>query len=190
LERLGLAYVDLYLIHNVRHAKPDIPTCWKRMEKIKADGLAKNIGVSNFQLEHLQQLESAQIKPVVNQIMFHLYLREGLKPTLDYCAKNGIVVEGYSPMIPLIHVPIGKEAAIKVASSHSVGPEKVLLAWSRAKGVIPVTSSSKKDRMEAYRAAGNLELTAKDIAELDAAGAEGAAAWQKIWKDYLASTKS
>ena len=67
--QLGVKYVDLYLIHHPRLATPDIPTAWAKMEKLKADGLVKSIGVSNFGVAELQILvNSAKVYPAANQV--------------------------------------------------------------------------------------------------------------------------
>ena len=66
--QLGVEYVDLYLIHAPRYAQPDIPTAWAVMEKLKAQGLTKSIGVSNFEIPDLQILvNSAKVLPAANQ---------------------------------------------------------------------------------------------------------------------------
>lgn len=68
--QLGVKYVDLYLIHSPRLATPDIPTAWAKMEKLKADGLVKSIGVSNFGVAELQTLvNSAKVLPAANQVI-------------------------------------------------------------------------------------------------------------------------
>ena len=70
--QLGVEYVDLYLIHHPRLATPDIPTAWAQMEKLKADGLVKSIGVSNFGVAELQTLvNSAKVLPAANQVCTH-----------------------------------------------------------------------------------------------------------------------
>lgn len=110
-------YVDLYLVHSPRLAVPDIPTSWAQMEKVKSDGLAKcvfklatrsvlftsrcrSIGVSNFEIRDLEiLLASAKVKPVANQILLHPYVWERQAPLVDFCEKNGIVVEAYSVLV-------------------------------------------------------------------------------------------
>ncbi|TFK50509.1 Aldo/keto reductase [Heliocybe sulcata] len=177
LKNLGLSYVDLYLIHSPRLANPDIPTIWSKMEKIKSDGKAKSIGVSNFQVQHLETLlASAKVKPAANQILLHPYVYKEQAPLLEYCAKNNIVVEAYSALIPLTHQPGGPvdKPVSDIASRLSAKPEQVLLAWVKAKGAVAVTTSSKKERLDNYLAAGDLDLTDDDIASIDAAGAQGA----------------
>lgn len=176
VKNLGVEYVDLYLIHSPRLAVPDIPTAWKAMEKVKADGLAKSIGVSNFSIADLAiLLASAKVKPVANQILFHPYVHARQLPLIEYSTKNGIVSEGYSPLIPLTQRPGPVNDPVNSISARlGAKPEQVLLAWAKSKGVVVVTSSSKKERLESYLDAGDLELTTEDIASIDIAGAVGA----------------
>lgn len=95
-----MKYVDLYLVHSPRLAVPDIPTLWSKMEKIKSDGLTKSIGVSNFEIPHLETLlASAKVKPVANQILLHPYVWERQAPLVAFCQKNDIVVEAYSVLM-------------------------------------------------------------------------------------------
>ncbi|THH00029.1 hypothetical protein EW026_g2415 [Hermanssonia centrifuga] len=176
LKNLGVKYVDLYLIHNPRIV-PDIPPAWKAMEKVKADGLAKNIGVSNFTVPQLTiLLASAKVKPAANQIRFHPYVLAEQTPVLEFSSKNGIIIEAYSPLTPLTRQPGGPvDAPVKkIADRLKAAPEQVLLAWAKAKGTVVVTTSSNKQRLESYLDAGDLELTSDDIAAIDAAGISGA----------------
>ncbi|KAI9463163.1 Aldo keto reductase [Boletus coccyginus] len=177
---LGVEHVDLYLIHTLRCAVPDIPTAWAKMEKIMKAGLAKyafsSIGVSNFDKQHLEiLLASAKIKPAVNQIALHPYVYRRQLPTLEYAAKHDIVIEGYSPLIPITQQPGGPlDAPLnEIASRLGATTDQVLLAWSKAKGAVVVTTSSKKYRLQGYLAAGDIVLTRKDIDAIDAAGAIG-----------------
>ncbi|KZV64340.1 Aldo/keto reductase [Peniophora sp. CONT] len=183
LRYLGLDYVDLYLVHWPRIAKPDIPTFWAKMEKIHAEGLAKSIGVSNFDVPSLEiLLASAKVKPVANQIRLHPYLYAEQKPTMDLCAKHGIIIEAYSALIPITKQPGGPlDAPMNaIATRLSASPDQVLLAWVKAKGAISVTTSSKRYRLEGYLNAGDITLTAEDVAALDAAGAA-----QGAWKGRI-----
>ena len=76
--QLGVEYVDLYLIHAPRYAQPDIPTAWAVMEKLKAQGLTKSIGVSNFEIRHLEELlREAKVTPAVNQVRRRVFFRRG-----------------------------------------------------------------------------------------------------------------
>ncbi|KAF8194448.1 NADP-dependent oxidoreductase domain-containing protein [Mycena galopus ATCC 62051] len=173
---LGVSYVDLYLIHHPRLATPDIPTAWKEMEKIQEQGLVKSIGVSNFEVKDLAiLLASAKIKPVANQILLHPYVYARQLPILEYAAKHKIVIEAYSALIPITSLPGGPvdEPVGAIADRLSVSADQVLLAWTKAKGAVVITTSSKKERLLGYLNAGDLELTEDDIAAIDAAGAKG-----------------
>ncbi|KAF9808865.1 hypothetical protein IEO21_07703 [Rhodonia placenta] len=176
LEYLGVDYVDLYLIHGPDLAVPDIPTLWKKMEKIQEDGLAKSIGVSNFNVKELQTLlASAKIKPVANQILFHPYVLARQAPIVAFGAQHGIVSEAYSVLIPITRHPGGAvDAPLQtIATRHGAQPEQVLLAWAKAKGVVVVTSSTKTERMQGYLSAGDLNLSDAEVATIDAAGLAG-----------------
>jgi diketogulonate reductase-like aldo/keto reductase len=173
---LGVSYVDLYLVHSPRLAVPDIPTCWAQMEKVKEEGLAKSIGISNFGVQDMEiLLASAKVKPAVNQILLHPYVYRQQKPILEYAAKNGIVIEAYSALIPITKSPGGPldKPLNEIAAKFDVTTDQVLLAWTKAKGAVVVTTSSKKTRLQGYLAAGDITLSAEDIAAIDAAGALG-----------------
>nr|GAT43506.1 predicted protein [Mycena chlorophos] len=175
LAKLGLTYVDLYLIHWPQYAVPDIPTAWKELEGVKAAGQARSIGVSNFSVADLTLLlASATVKPAVNQISLNPYNYAAQKPIIEFSKKHGIVVEAYSPLIPLRRPggPLDKPLS-SIAAAHKATPEQILLAWSKAKGAVPVTTSSKKERLVGYLAAGDIELSEEDIAAIDEAGAQG-----------------
>ncbi|KII85495.1 hypothetical protein PLICRDRAFT_69888, partial [Plicaturopsis crispa FD-325 SS-3] len=173
LQNLGVKSVDLYLIHHPGLAKPDIATAWAEFEKIKKDGLAKSIGVSNFGVDDLKALLAiAQVKPAANQILLHPYVYAQQAPILEFAKEHGIVIEAYSPLIPVTQLPGGPVDApvAEVGKRLGAKPEQVLLAWAKAKGAVVVTTSSKKERLQGYLAAGDLELTSEDIAAIDAAG--------------------
>ncbi|KAJ7505912.1 Aldo/keto reductase [Mycena galericulata] len=158
-------------------AVPDIPTAWKQMEDIQAQGLVKSIGVSNFEVSDLAiLLASAKVKPVANQILLHPYVYARQLPILEYAAKHKIVIEAYSALIPITSLPGGPvDAPVgKIAERLGVSNDQVLLAWTKAKGAVVVTTSSKKERLQGYLNAGDLALTDDDIAAIDAAGAKGA----------------
>ncbi|KAJ6537698.1 NADP-dependent oxidoreductase domain-containing protein [Mycena capillaripes] len=167
LSNLGFEYVDLYLIHNPRNI-PDVDA---------KDGLAKSIGVSNFTLEALQSLvQKALVWPAVNQIEFHPYNYAKNKALLEWSSKHGIVTEAYSSLSSITKFPSGPVDAPVAAAAARLGisPTQVLLSWVRAKGVVIVTTTSHKDRLEEYLAVGDLpQLPDADVAAIDAAGAQG-----------------
>jgi len=185
LQKLGVSYVDLYLIHSPRLVRPNILEGWEEMEEIQKQGLAKSIGVSNFQISDLQELESAHIVPAMNQIILHPYVYKESIPLLEYCAEKGIKIEAYSPLIPLTRYPGGPvdKPVNAIAERLDIAPEQVLLAWIKAKGAVILTTSSKKDRLERYQGVADVELTDDDISAIEAAGAKGPGIrWRKVAK--------
>ncbi|OAX34137.1 Aldo/keto reductase [Rhizopogon vinicolor AM-OR11-026] len=176
VNNMNTSYVDLYLIHNPRLAVPDIPTVWAQMEKVVEDGLAKSIGVSNFGVQDMEiLLASAKIKPAANQILLHPYVYMQQAPIVDYAAEHGIIIEAYSALQPITKDPSGPlDVPLNdIANRLGTSTDQVLLAWTKAKGAVVVTTSSKKMRLEGYQNAGDLELSKEDIAAIDAAGASG-----------------
>ncbi|KJA13052.1 hypothetical protein HYPSUDRAFT_174162 [Hypholoma sublateritium FD-334 SS-4] len=172
LKNLGLTYIDLYLIHGAELCD-NIPQCWKEMEKIKESGLAKSIGVSNFEVDHLEQLLAvSKYVPVVNQILFHPYVYAEQLPILEMCEEKGIVVEAYSPLIPVTKRPGGPvdKPIGAIAERLGVSMDQVLLAWAKAKGTVPVTMSTNKKRLEGYMNAGKICLSPTDIVSIDEGG--------------------
>jgi len=176
LKNLGVQYVDLYLIHHPRLAIPDIPTAWRKMEDFKNDGLAKSIGISNFEVKDIQiLLASAKTKPAVNQILLHPYVYVKQLPILEIGAAHNIVTEAFSSLTPVTSRrggPVDKPLK-KIAERLGATDDQVLLAWAKAKGAVVLTSSSKKSRLEGYLKAGDLELTADEIESIDEAGSRG-----------------
>jgi diketogulonate reductase-like aldo/keto reductase len=176
LEYLNTSYVDLYLIHNPNLAVPDIPTVWAQMENVQEAGLARSIGVSNFDEKQLEiLLSSAKIKPAANQIYLHPYNYQQQSPTLEYAAKHGIVIEAYGALTPVTSEPGGPVDVPldEIATRLGATTDQVLLAWIKAKGAAVVTTSSKKARLLSYLSAGDLELSAEDVETIDIAGAIG-----------------
>ncbi|KIY46754.1 Aldo/keto reductase [Fistulina hepatica ATCC 64428] len=176
LHKLNLKRVDLYLIHSPKFVL-SLEGAWREMEKIKDEGLSTSIGVSNFELKHLEKLvKIARIKPAVNQIEFHPYVYAERKPVLTFAAQHGIVIEGYSPLKSITRLPGGPVDAPVAAAATRLGisPAQVLLAWARSKGIVIVTTSSKKEHLEEYLAVPELPpLTDDEIAAIEEAGAQG-----------------
>ncbi|KAG1734889.1 Aldo keto reductase [Suillus paluster] len=176
LTYLNTSYVDLYLIHNPNLAVPDIPTVWAQMEKVQEEGLARSIGVSNFNEKQLEiLLSSAKIKPAANQIYLQPYVYQQQFPTLEYAAKHDIVIEAYGALTPVTGEPGGPVDVPlnEIATRLGATADQVLLAWIKAKGAVVVTTSSKKARLLSYLSAGDLELSPDDITAIDIAGAIG-----------------
>ncbi|KAF9464107.1 Aldo/keto reductase [Collybia nuda] len=177
LRRLGLDYVDLYLIHHPMFVEPDFEGAWKELEKIKEEGLAKSIGVSSFNLEQLQTIvRFSKIPPAVNQIELHPYNYHKNKPLLEYSAKHGIVIEAFSSLASITKYPGGPvDAPVNAAAKRrGVAPNQIIMAWVRAKGAVIVTTSSSENRLHEYLSAADIDpLTVGEIKAIDEAGARG-----------------
>ncbi|CAA7262783.1 unnamed protein product [Cyclocybe aegerita] len=178
LKKLGLKYVDLYLIHNPRGVENgDLEGVWRKFEKFQEDGLAKSIGVSNFTIEDLQKvLKTARVTPAVNQIHLHPYNISENKELLEYHAKHGIITEAYGSLSPITRYPGGPvDVPLKKAAQRlGITPTQVVFLWVRAKGAVIVTTSSSKEHLLEYLAVGDLpDLTEEEVAAIDEAGANG-----------------
>ncbi|KAJ3575352.1 hypothetical protein NP233_g1167 [Leucocoprinus birnbaumii] len=177
LNDLGLEYVDLFLIHSPSVAEGRLESVWRAFEEVREAGLARSIGVSNFTITQLKELlKFAHVKPVVNQVAFHPYNWAENKALLEFHKKHGIVTEGYSPLTPITRYPGGPvDAAIAPAAKRlNATPAQVIFAWLKAKGVVIVTTTSKRERLKEYIAAGDLpDLTPEEIDAIDEAGSKG-----------------
>lgn len=156
LKRLGLDYIDLYLIH---WPKPQNKETWRAFEHIYRQGLAKAIGVSNFHRHHLDDLlPSADIKPMVNQVEFHPYLVQ--KGLVDFCQQNGIVYEAWSPLMQgkIFDVPFLQQLSIKYQRTIS----QIVLRWSIELGVVTIPKSTNPKRIKE-----NLDIFSFDLEKSD-----------------------
>jgi diketogulonate reductase-like aldo/keto reductase len=142
LDKLGLAYIDLYLIHwPVPLVKSRI---WKDFEKLYAAGLVRSIGVSNYSVNQLAALAAAaDIPPAVNQVLFHPFSYD--KELLDYCKSKNMVLEAYSPLAKgrTLNDPVIAEIAEKYAKT----PAQIMIRWSLQHGLIAIPKSTNKKRI-------------------------------------------
>ncbi|KAL5632402.1 hypothetical protein ACGC1H_005384 [Rhizoctonia solani] len=175
LKKLGLSFVDLYLIHWPYFA-PDILKTWSELESAQTHGKAKSIGVSNFSVDQLKLiLDHAKVPPAVNQILFHPYNYHEQVELLEFANKHGIRIESYSGLAPITKLPGGPVDEVVEGIAKRLGPQvtpaQVLMSWIRAKGVVIVTTTSRKDRIQEYLSIFKLPpLTKEDVAAIDEAG--------------------
>ncbi|KAG7092719.1 hypothetical protein E1B28_009049 [Marasmius oreades] len=184
LEKLGLDYVDLYLIHSPAYAQEHgkLQEWWKGMEEIKQEGLAKSIGVSNHGVNTLKEiLQVATITPSTNQIEFHPYVWKAAKPIYDLCKEKGIVVQSYGGLVPVYRAPDGPLDPVLRGIAQRLSNETgkavtlahVLTKWQIQKGVVVVTTSSKEHRIKETLEVPNLpDLTEDEITEIEDVGSE------------------
>ncbi|CAM5554493.1 MULTISPECIES: aldo/keto reductase [Streptomyces] len=144
LERLGLDYVDLYLIHWPTPARDLYRESWKAIEKLAADGRIRAAGVSNFQPAHLKRLlDGADLVPVVNQIELHPGLQQSELRALH--ADLGIATEAWSPLAQ--GAVLGDEAITAIAARHGKSPAQAVLRWHLQLGNIVIPKSVTPARM-------------------------------------------
>ncbi|KDQ06244.1 hypothetical protein BOTBODRAFT_193141 [Botryobasidium botryosum FD-172 SS1] len=174
LKELGTDYVDLYLIHApfLDPAGLTLEEAWAELEALKAKGLTRHIGVSNFRPQTIEKiLRIAKEKPEVNQIEIHPYNVE--QDTIDFDKKHGILTAGYSPLRALGHNTSGTLAPLleSIATKHSVTPAQVLLKWQIQQGFQVVTSSNNEDRQRTQLELG-FTLDESDIKAITEEGAK------------------
>ena len=178
IERLGVDYVDLYLVH-----WPAGDATWARpgMEAARARSYARAIGVSNFDIDELDQvIADATAPPVVDQVHFNPSAYRGA--LLDACVERGIGLEAYSPLGTgaLLGDPVVAGVADRVGRS----PAEVLLRWCVQRGIPVITKSTHRDRIAQNAQVFDFQLEAQDVEELDAldrSGGTRAAVERKWW---------
>ncbi|MEH7482181.1 aldo/keto reductase [Neobacillus drentensis] len=162
LTKLGLDYLDLYLIH--WPGKDKYKETWKAFEKLYKEGRVRAIGVSNFQVHHLEDLiSSAEIKPMVNQVEFHPHLTQ--KELLAFCKNEGIQLEAWSPLKQgkLLSEPVLEDLAHKYNKSVA----QVILRWDLQHGVVTIPKSIKDHRIIENADIFDFELSTEDMDKID-----------------------
>lgn len=166
LNRLGLEYIDLYLMHWPGREKGRREESWRALIDIYKRGQAKSIGVSNYMVEHLEDvLASSDVVPAVNQIEFHPYVYEKQRPILDFCKKHGIIVEAYSPLsrgLGLDNITVHD-----IAERSRRTPAQVVLRWAIQHDTVPIPKSATPERIRENIKVFDFELSADDMKSLD-----------------------
>ncbi|REH87771.1 aldo/keto reductase [Staphylococcus felis] len=164
LNRLGLDRLDLYLMHWPGLDESLMVETWKGMEMLYEKGLVDNIGVSNFNVEHLDRLLSeAKIKPVINQVEYHPYLTQSrLK---DYLEAQHIQMESWSP---LMNAQILTDTVVnEIAREVNHSPAQVIIRWNIQNGVVTIPKSVTPSRINENINVFDFELTQDQMERLD-----------------------
>jgi 2,5-diketo-D-gluconate reductase A len=167
LTELGFDYVDLFLIHWPLPTLygGDFVSTWKTLQEFRADGRARSIGVSNFQVEHLQRLASeSDQSPAVNQIELHPYLLNEQLRTYDYA--HGIATEAWSPIAQ--GGVLDDPAITAIADRLGKSPAQVVLRWHIQRGNVVFPKSTTPARIKENFELFDFQLEADAIAEIDA----------------------
>ncbi|MGV3667033.1 MAG: aldo/keto reductase, partial [Leptospira bouyouniensis] len=161
LKKLGTDYVDMYLIHFPVSGKRK--ESWKALEKIKKEGKAKSIGVSNFMVTHLKELlNETDIIPAMNQVEYHPFLQD--TKLKEYCEKNGILLEAYSP---LAHgQKLEDERVTKLAKKYNKSNAQILIRWSLQSGNVVIPKSKNPIRIKENADVFDFTLSQDDLKEI------------------------
>jgi diketogulonate reductase-like aldo/keto reductase len=158
LAKLGLDYLDLYLIHWPVQGK--YVEAWRALETLYKEGRVKAIGVSNFQIHHLEDvLATGSIKPMVNQVELHPLLAQ--TDVHEFCKEHGIQLEAWSPLMQgqLLENPLLSEIAAKYGKSIA----QVILRWDFQRGIVTIPKSTKAHRILENGSIFDFELTIEDM---------------------------
>jgi len=161
LERLGVEFVDLYIIHWPQGG----PTwAWDGMQRARAHGHARSIGVSNFNVAELDELLAvADVQPVVNQVQFSPF--EYRRSLLEACEGRDIVIEAYSPLGTGRH--LGDRTVAQIAARLERTPAQVLIRWAVQHDLVVLPKSTHRERIEQNAQVFDFTLADEDMAALD-----------------------
>ncbi|MGW4733783.1 aldo/keto reductase [Streptomyces shenzhenensis] len=166
LAKLGLDYLDLYLIHWPLPARDTYVDSFKAFEKLYSDGRVRAIGVSNFLPEHLERLiAETSVIPAVNQIELHPHLQQ--HAAREYHAEQGIATEAWSPLGQgkgLLEVP----AIVAIAQKHNRTPAQVVLRWHVQLGTVVIPKSVTPSRIRENIEVFDFSLDTEDLAAISA----------------------
>lgn len=176
LKKLGLDYLDLYLIHwpaplvcRENYKEKNAET-WRAFEELYRAGKVRAIGLSNFWKPHLDALlETAEVKPMVNQLEIHPQFPH--QELLDYCRSLGIQVESWGPLIQgkAFQYPVLRE----VADKHKKTVAQVCVRWALDRGVLPLPKSNHYERMKENADVFGFSLDAEDLKRISSLEAYG-----------------
>lgn len=165
LRKLGLDYIDLYLVH--WPIKDKYVSIWREMEKIVQSGKSRAAGVSNYQESHLKEIiDLNSLVPAVNQIELHPYLSQ--EPLVNFCTQNDIKVESWSPLCANKNNLLEESSLKKIAEKYMKTPAQVILRWNIARGLIVIPKSSNPKRQAENLDVFDFELSVEDMQAIDA----------------------
>ncbi|MDP4104280.1 MAG: aldo/keto reductase [Bacillota bacterium] len=164
LDKLQLDYLDLYLIHWPGPDKYKYRETWRALEKLYKDGRVRAIGVSNFQIHHLEDLIAySEIKPMVNQVELHPSLNQA--SLREFCKKEGIQIEAWSPLKrgKLFSDP----TLIKIGQKYNKSVAQVILRWDLQNEIVTIPKSIKEERIIANAEIFDFALSAEDMEKIN-----------------------
>ncbi|MBI3297274.1 MAG: aldo/keto reductase [Elusimicrobia bacterium] len=161
-KRLGLEYVDLYLLHwPVPGKRLD---SWSALRTLQREGRVRSIGVSNFLERHLSELiEDSGVVPAVNQVEFSPFLHQ--KGLLEFCRSRGIVLESYGPLTQGLR--LSHPAVADTAARLGRTPAQVMLRWAVQHGIVVIPKSVRRERIEENSRLFDFSIPPADMRRLD-----------------------
>ena len=168
LDRLGLEYLDLHLIHWPNPSRDQYVDAWRALVDLREQGLVRSIGVSNFTARHLERIiEATGVTPAVNQIELHPYFPQAEMRGVD--ERLGIRTEAWSPLGKR-QAPFAEPAVAAAAERHGVAPGQVILRWHVQLGSIPIPKSATPERQRQNLDVFGFELSADELAAITSLG--------------------
>lgn len=169
LDKFGLEYLDLYLIHSPAEDEQKRLESWRALETAKRLGKVRSIGVSNFGAAHIENLlENATVVPAVNQVEVHPFCQR--EELVQLCSKHGIKIEAYSPLArgnkledPTINA---------IAKKYNKTPAQILLNWNAARGNVVLPKSLTASRIQSNLDSFDFKLAPEDVEKINALGHE------------------
>lgn len=163
LKKLELDYLDLYLVHWPVEGK--YKDTWRALETLYKEKRVRAIGVSNFQVHHLQDvMKDAEIKPMINQVEYHPRLTQ--KELQAFCKEQGIQMEAWSPLMQ--GQLLDNETLQEIADKHEKTTAQIILRWDLQNEVVTIPKSTKEHRIIANANIFDFELTKEDMEKIDA----------------------
>lgn len=164
LDRLGLDYLDLFLIHWPVPGQDRYSDTWKAFVQLQRDGRIRSIGVSNFLPEHLERIiGDSGVTPAVNQIELHPQYQQ--RDVRDFHSQHGIAIESYSPLGSGSGLLDDKTIAA-IAEKHGKSPAQAIIRWHLQQGLIVIPKSVHADRIRANADVFSFELDDDDMAKI------------------------
>ncbi len=165
MEKLGLDYLDLYLIHWPLPSQGKFVETWKALEKLYKDGRVRAIGVSNFKVHHLEEvIAKGEIVPMVNQVEYHPRFNQ--RELHDFCKKHSIQLEAWSPLMQggLLEEP----TLVEIAKKYNKSTAQIIIRWDIQTGVVTIPKSVKPHRIAENADVFDFELSDEDMDKINA----------------------
>ena len=167
LDRLGLEYVDLYLVHWAKPSQGKHVEAWKALIELRQQGRVRSIGVSNYPRPQLEEaIEATGVVPAVHQIELHPYFQQHDLRSLH--AEHGITTEAWGPLGQGKQGLLEDPTLVRIAHEHDATPAQVVLAWHLAEGIVALPKSVTPSRSVENLESTQLELSEEDLASIRA----------------------